>query len=298
VALAHKTFRAKTVHGRTAKVCLWALVVSAGVHLAALTALGAVHFCRRTDTTAGARPADVSIHTIERIIEQPASKPKPKIEPQVEPVIQTVVPEPVEAVEPTQPKADNAAMPLPMHVQPDPTGLFFGQGVKAQSVCYVVDGSGSMLGLMYLVREQLRESILNLSGQQSFNVLFFMQGGVLLQSFEGRMERATPAAKAEALNLLARVCPQGQTSAKQAIETAFRFRDRTGKVPEVIYFLTDGFDLMEGGNDAFVQQVRNLKNTLAPASIVHTIGIYPEAKDRTILSELAAACGGRYIEAN
>jgi Mg-chelatase subunit ChlD len=125
-----------------------------------------------------------------------------------------------------------------------------------------------------------------------------MQGGTILQSFDERMERATPAAKAEAMNLLARVRPEGQTAADPIIETALRLQDRAGKAPEVIYFLTDGFDLMDGAGDGFVRRVETLRKKIAPTTVVHTIGINPAPQDRRILSQLAEVCGGRYIEVN
>lgn len=288
---------------RRAGVRVWALAVSVVLHLAALTALGVVHFGRQANAIADRKPAGISVHTLERILEQPAPKPKPKIEPLPAPTVKAAVPELVPSVvEPApqeQAEADNTPQEAVAAARPAVDAvLFCGTEMEAQRVCYVVDGSGSMFGLMYLVRQQLRESILNLSGQQSFNVLFFMQGGTFLQAFDGRMERATPAAKAEALSLLARVRPEGQTTAEQIVEIALRLRDRAGKAPEVIYLLTDGFDLMDGAGDAFVRRVENLQKKLAPATVVHTIGIYPAPQDRRILSQLAKVCGGRYIEIN
>jgi len=277
-------------------VRLWVLVVSVAAHLAALTVLAAVHFSHRTGAAAEASPAGISVHTIERSLQQPAPKPKPHIEPPPAPTVKTAAaPAPAEPLPPLPAKVENAPVET-VAARPVDAVLFCGTEIEAQRVCYVVDGSGSMLGLMYLVRQQLRESILNLSGQQSFNVLFFMQGGVLLQAFEGRMERATPAAKSEALTLLACVRPEGQTTAKQAIQAALRLRDQAGQAPEVIYFVTDGFDLMDGAGDAFIQQVKNSQKRLAPTTVVHTIGIYPTAQDRIVLSQLARVCGGRYIE--
>lgn len=280
-----------------ASVRLWALGISAGVHLLGLGLLGAFHFSRRDAASAGL-PADISIHMIERVLEAPAPKPKPVFEPAAAPPVQT--PAPV-ALPPVPAAADLPVVLPPAPVAPaaarapEPS-LFFGAETAANRICYVVDGSGSMFGLMYLVREQLRESILRLSPDQSFNVVFFMRDGRLLEAFEGRLAAASPSGKTEALNLLGRVRPEGQTSAEQGLEAAMRMRDRLGRRPEVIFFLTDGFDLMEGGGSDFIGRFENLRKTLAPGVIVHTIGIYPAREDSVILSELARSCGGRYIE--
>ncbi len=291
-----KTIR-PAVRGRGASVRLWAMGVSAAVHLLALTTLGAFHFSRRADAT-DAKPADISVHAIEQVIEQPEPKPKPKIETPPAPTVKASVPEPA------------PLLPLPEIPVPEPTAaaeatprpaestLFFGAETAARRVCYVVDGSGSMNGLMYLVREQMRESILRLTQEQSFNVLFFMRDGRLSEAFAGRLEAAGPAAKTEALNLLGRIRPEGQTDAEQALEAAMRLRDKAQMRPEVVFFLTDGFDLMDGVGDDFIRRVVNLRKNLAPQVIVHTIGIYPAREDSVILSQLAEVCGGRYIEVN
>lgn len=273
---------------------LWAIGLSVAVHLTALIALGAFHFSRRP--VPAAAPADISVHTIERALEQPAPKPKPKIDPPPMPTLKTPTPKPV-VPEPTPlPAADPA--PAVAAAPPIDSKLFFGSTTVANRVCYVVDGSGSMFGLMYLVRQQLRDSILALSADQSFNIVFFMREGRFLQAFDGRLEPAAPPAKAEALNLIARIRPEGQTAAERAFETALRQRDRAGNAPELIYFLTDGFDLMDGGGDAFIRRIQSLRKSLAPAAVIHTIGIFPDSQDRTLLARLADSCGGRYTEVN
>ncbi len=277
---------------------MWVLGISIAVHVAVLGVMGIVHLSRRVQASSPSRPADISVHVIEKTLEQPVPKPKPKIESKPAPTVAVPAPA-LPELPPQPPPSENTPIRDEVVVSRSmETVLFCGTGTAARRVCYVVDGSGSMFGLMYLVREQLRESILNLSGNQSFNVLFFMQNNILLQSFEGRMEKASPAAKAEALNLIARIRPEGQTAAEKAIEAALCVRDIAGDGPDVIYLLTDGFDQMDGAGDAFVKRIEQLRKKLAPATIVHTIGIYPEPEDASVLSQVARVCGGRYIEVN
>ena len=280
-----------------------ALSLSVAVHLAALTVLGSVHFRRDAVAPAEAVSADISVHVVERILEAPPSpKPKPRIEPTPAPTVAPPLPKPAEPEPVTPPPAPKQEPSQPvvskMDSRPADTVFFSGTTVAAKRVCYVVDGSGSMFGLMYLVREQLRESILKLSAEQSFNVVFFMENGQLLQAFEGTLEKASPSAKAEALNLLGRIRPGGQTIAEDALAAAMRMSDKSGRRAEVLYFVTDGFDLMDGDGRAFIRRIEALRQSVSPGTVVHTIGIYPEARDSGILSRLAQVCGGRYIEVN
>ena len=287
-------------HVAFGSVRLWALGISIAAHLIALTVLGGVHFGRRFEMRARAVSADISVHVIEQVLQEPvAPKPKPKIEPPPAPTVQRAAPEPV-VPPPLLPLPEPVQTPAKTPVDTTPTDavLFAGTATAARRVCYVIDGSGSMFGLMYLVRQQVRESSLRLTGEQAFNVLVFMQDGRLLQAFEGRLEQATPAAKAEAINLLGRIRPGGQTAAEAALETAMKMQDSNRRKPEVIYFVTDGFDLMDGGGDAFIRRIDGLRRSIAPATVVHTIGIYPYPHDRGFLTLLAKICGGRYIEVN
>lgn len=284
------------------KLRYWALAASVAVHLIALTALGAIQLHRRI-ADVGAVSAQVSVQTIQRVIEQPTPKPKPIVEPAAkpQPTVASVEPTAVQTPPPAAPAVLPAIEPPTAEASAptDTNAIFFcGHETVASRVCYVVDGSGSMYGLMYLVREQLRLSILGLSGDQAFSVLFVMKDDTLLEPFSGRLERATPAAKAAALNLLAQVRPEGQTEAEKGIAAAFGLRDRAGKSADAVYFVTDGFDLMDSGKSAFLRRIDALRSQLAPHAVVHTIGIRPEPQDSVILSQLAALCGGNYIEVN
>lgn len=283
---------------------LGALGVSVAIHLAALMVLGAIHFGRQTDGPAQAVSPDISVHLIERVLQQPpAPRPKPKVTPPVAPTVAPAIEPRPAAPKPPAPKPEPVEDPAPSFPptadsHPADTVFFSGTTVTAKRVCYVVDGSGSMFGLMYLVREQLRESILKLSAEQAFNVVFFMDNGRLLQAFDGTLETASPAAKAAALNLLGQIRPAGQTVAEPALEMAMRMHDKSGQRAEVLYFVTDGFDLMDDDEGAFMRRIEALRKAIAPTTVVHTIGIYPASRDSTVLARLAQVCGGHYLEVN
>ena len=287
----------------------WALGISVALHAAALAVFTGVRLSDNMTGNVSNRPS-VSMQMIETVIEQPAPVPKPKVEPisKVEPEPE---PEPKPELKPepeplvTEEKLSPQPVPEPVEiVEPVPSAPkpvvheveFFGQKSIVQRICYVVDCSGSMYGQMYRVKEQLKQSILKLDSQQAFCVLFFMDGRQLLMTGSGRLESATARSKSQALELVDKVKPAGSTDAIHALECAVRLRDAGGHYPEIIYFLTDGFDFDESGSQLFLQGIDGLRKSFAPSAVLHTIGFWPQNHDRKMLETLARNTGGDYIE--
>jgi Mg-chelatase subunit ChlD len=175
---------------------------------------------------------------------------------------------------------------------------FFGRKRVVQRVCYVVDCSGSMYGSMYLVKDQLKQSILNLNSQQAFSVIFFTQGQQIMTLGDGRLQPATVKAKSKAVKLIQSVRPAGSTDAEHALQWAMKLKSANGHRPEVIYFLTDGFDLDADRSKAFVRRVDRMRRFSAPGTVLHTIGFWPQPQDRQLLRSLAQNAGGEFIEIN
>ncbi len=252
-----------------------------------------------------ARPS-ITVQMIEKVIEQPVPKPKPKIvavakvekepEPEIKPEPKPLVVQEPLAVEPAQEPVEEAEVVLPESAPAANEVEFFGQKSIVQRVCYVVDCSGSMYGQMYRVKEQLKESIMDLNSRQEFCVLFFMDGREILMTGSGRLEPATVGVKSQALQLIERVRPAGSTDAAHALECAMRLRDRDKIGPEVIYFLTDGFSLDEDGSQLFIEKTERLRKSLAPSTVLHTIGFWPQLRDQIMLETLARNTGGNYTE--
>ncbi len=118
---------------------LWALGVSVVIHLVALAGLGVFHFSRRAEASVSL-PADISVHAIERAIEQPEPIPKPKIEPPPAPTVKAPVPEPpplpkLPEIPVPDPVAEPAARPQPVEVN-----LFFGTETVARRICLWLTG--------------------------------------------------------------------------------------------------------------------------------------------------------------
>jgi hypothetical protein len=297
----------------------WALIASVAVHSAALAFFTGVKLSDHSSPASTPPPAlSISIQTIERIVQQPQPHPKPQIEPiqppqpepspqprllaAPQPVQSLPTPEPLEPIKPEsvwQPDSVSSEIRPEAVWQPAPAVNeveFFGQKSIVQRVCYVVDCSGSMYGRMYQVRQQLKESILKLNSQQAFAVVFFMDGRNIMTSGDGKLVPATAGAKSQALALIESIRPAGSTDAANALDRAMRLKDPSGNGPELIYFLTDGFDLDSQHSMHFSDNAQRLKNSLAPGAVLHTIGFCPESRDRQMLRQLAAETGGEFIE--
>ncbi|MCI0499535.1 MAG: VWA domain-containing protein [Planctomycetales bacterium] len=292
----------KTLHD--GNIRYWALIASVAVHSAALAVFTGVKLSGRLSAASGQRPA-FSVQTIEQIVQQPLPRPKPKIEPILPPAPpQEPVQQPplVASPEPPPPAPRQAEPVEPEAVRQPETAVneveFFGQKSVVQRICYVVDCSGSMYGRMYQVREQLKESILKLNPQQAFGVVFFMDGQKILASGNGTLESATARAKSQTITLIESIRPAGSTDAAHAIGYAMRLKDPSGDSPELMYFLTDGFDLDSQRTTQFAESVRRLRNSLAPGAVVHTIGFGPQPQDSQTLRQLASDTGGEFIEVN
>ena len=284
------------------KVRYWALIFSVAAHAATLAVFTGVKLSGRMNQEPAPRPA-LNVQMIEHVIaQQPVPKPKPRIEP---------ISKPAERPEPEQPPliAEPTVQEVPTTPEPEDSLIdevppvtneveFFGQRSVVQRICYVVDCSGSMYGQMYQVKDQLKSSILNLNSQQAFSVIFFMKGQKTIMTGRGKLEPATAQTKSEAIKLIDSIRPGGSTDAEHAIRQAMRLKDTNGSGPEVIYFLTDGFDLDPQSSTLFVGRIHHLRNSLAPAAVLHTIGFWPQPRDRQMLRQLAQDANGEFIEIN
>ncbi len=288
-------------HACDGKIRYWVLVISITIHAVALGVFTSLKMSGRFTAPVSAKPS-VSMQMIEKVIEQPVSKPKPRVAP-VPKIEKEPKAEPKPLVVKEQPPIESIQEPVQeaevVLAQPEPVANeveFFGQKSVVGRVCYVVDCSGSMYGQMYRVKQQLKKSIMNLNPQQKFCVLFFMDGRKILMTGSGRLESATVGVKSQAIELIERVHPGGSTDAAHALECAMRLRDRDMVGPEVIYFLTDGFGLEEGGTQLFIEKTEHLRKSLAPSTVLHTIGFWPEPLDQRMLETLARRTGGNYTE--
>jgi hypothetical protein len=173
---------------------------------------------------------------------------------------------------------------------------FFGSRLDRRKVCFVVDASGSMLGLFSSVGSNLAGSIQSLQPDQYFNIVFFNDR--LYESSPGVLTRTTSSAKTAAISFMRGIQPAGPTNPLAAFERAMRCRDSSGEAPAVIYFLTDGFDLTPRDADDLPAAVESLRKQLAPAAKINTIGFWTQPHDCDVLKKIATDSGGEFVSVN
>ena len=175
-----------------------------------------------------------------------------------------------------------------------PSVEFFDSSSSERKICYVVDCSGSMHGMLARVRDELKESIAALEADQYFGIIFF-GGGKVFEFADGRLVRASKKAKLEADSFVDSIRPEGSTNALRALERAVKMRDDSHAGPGVIYFLTDGFELGDAGGEKIVREIAGLLASYLPGGRIDTIGFWPQEDDRRTLEMIAARSGGKFI---
>jgi len=296
-------------HMPTARV--WALIITVGAHIIILTALGFVEFSHfKTDRNpAGPLGAGKPTASLKPVPARTALiVPKPGIRKPGSAISVDTLKlstneifanfKPAASIPPVELYRQGAAGDT---VNMSTEGLqltsgveFFGTFARQRRVCYVVDCSGSMQGLFGLVQNRLCESVKKLQADQYFEIIFF--AGDRLDEFgDARLVRATNEAKIRAYRFIETARPAGKTNAMAALETALHVRDSTGQGAEVIYFLTDGFELGTGGTYMFQTKTANLLAQFAPKTKINTIGFYAQSRDCGLLETIAEQSGGQFV---
>ncbi|HVT90214.1 MAG TPA: hypothetical protein VHD56_15285 [Tepidisphaeraceae bacterium] len=167
-----------------------------------------------------------------------------------------------------------------------PKSPFMGISGNAHRVIYICDASGSMLGVIPRVRQELQKAISVLRPIQSFNVIIFADEDVTALS-RNALTMATPENKRKALDLSEKMYAAGATDPLPAIRMAFEQK------PELIYILTDGFDQVVSF-DSVINEIRKLnadKKVKVNTILVRSSG-YPELEKvvRIIASENGGVC--------
>ena len=279
-----------------------ALSVSLGVHVILFAALAIIQFSR---PSANAQTYTVSTASISRALQAPLLVPKPKVISSklsnasniTANNIQLDILPVFDIPTPTLPRVTQVGK---LDLLPD-IGVnsenftdFFGTASIDRKIVYVVDVSGSMLGLVSQVRTQLKTSIASLKPDCYFYVIFF-GGDKLFESGQGKLVRATPAAKRRVNTFIDSIKPGGNTNAATALERAMRIKDSSGRPSGQFFFLTDGFDMEDGQSQSFISTVENIRKTLAPDARINTIGFWMDDQDKLVLSQIAAKSRGQFV---
>ena len=167
---------------------------------------------------------------------------------------------------------------------------FFGSRTDRRWICYLVDCSGSMSGMFGWVRQQLKDSISRLQQDHYFRIIFFGNDKIF-EFGEDNFIRANGKNKSLAYQYIDSVGPAGGANAIAALAKAIQTGESRG---QVIYLLTDGFELVDG-NISLEEQITDLLKNNAPGTQINTIGFWPQEQDRVMLETLAQKSGGEFI---
>jgi hypothetical protein len=126
-----------------------------------------------------------------------------------------------------------------------PRSPFMGVSGNAYRIAYICDASGSMLARRHVVIQALKESVDKLKPVQFFNIFFYHKGD--FEQLKSQLVPATPENKREAFEFAGQMETRDSTDPTRAIRAAWSMK------PELIYFLTDGFD---ESSDDFSKRLR------------------------------------------
>ena len=174
---------------------------------------------------------------------------------------------------------------------------FFSNQTHSRRLCYLVDCSGSMKGLFEQVKNELARSIMSLQPDHYFGIVFFGDNRVM-QFSNGKLVRASQDNKTRALAFIKSVAPAGRTNALAGFEHAVKMVGDNGTGPQVIMFLTDGFELSENDAYQFRQSIIELRRRYLGSCTVNTVGFWPSENDRRLLESIAGVSGGRFVCVN
>jgi hypothetical protein len=171
---------------------------------------------------------------------------------------------------------------------------FFGSETYERKICYIVDCSGSMQGMMGQVKQQLKDSIKHLVTDQYFYIIFFGDGK-LFEFGDGKLVRASEKNRISAYSFIDSIRASGRTNAFKALERAVQIEDGSNMKASVFYFLTDGFELSNDESESLYKQASGLIKRFAFGSKINTIGFWPTEQDRSILRVISSLTGGECV---
>lgn len=113
--------------------------------------------------------------------------------------------------------------------------------IRANTIAYVVDFSGSILVAVDDLKRELKKSIGRLKSTQSFNVIIFYSSGggrderVKTETFKTKLEPAIEVTRREFFTWIDRKAPRGRTEPLGAMKRALSLS------PEAVFFFSDGY---------------------------------------------------------
>jgi hypothetical protein len=286
-------------------ISIWAWTASIIVHAVLLAGLTVVEFSPGERRSAVKRTPSARLARIQEIAHSSFLMPKPKIErkgivpPRSVPgclQIQQITAAPEKTacnLDGLTAGSVGASGVLPYDKISRAGAEFFGTPLGARKVCFLVDCSGSMHGMFRKVAERLKNTVMDLRADQYFYIIFF-GWDELIENGGGKLIRATEQSKSNACDFIDRTAPGGGTNILAALERAMQIQDNHGQKPSVIFFLTDGFELLPGDNDLLPGKIMVVRKRLSPEVKINTIGFWAQPTDCAVLRAIARESGGEF----
>ncbi len=284
---------------RKGKIAKSAMLLSCGLHLALLGVLAVIDFSSSPSQVLAASLPAISIKDITAVTQLSPVIPKPKVTDskkteRLPPDFSTFTNVIAQTGLPDTGSLSSNAMPSALSQVTFSRTEFFSSKTDVRKICFVVDRSASMLGTFNKVCNNLKDSIASLRQDQYFDVVFF-GGGAIADFGRKRLMRASDKRKAAVNDFIDSVKPKGTTDAAAALIYAMTIKDSSGNGPQLIYFLTDGLDLNTRGINDISLLIENKRKTLAPSTVINTIGFQTELSDRRQLQMIAKRSGGKFV---
>lgn len=297
----------KVLKKRAGSVTFWAWMVSLVVHLSILAVFGLIRLSNPSSAMSGNHIPTAKVSRVKTLLHQDTIIPKPKVKKPSQGLKtqkkEDVFSKSTRFIKRSK-KLESFSLNSSTQNIPDYEAVksrlvlgevqFFGSSTYERKICYVVDCSGSMQGLMGRVKSQLKDSIDNLLADQYFYIIFFGDN-TLFESGHGKLIRATEKNKELAYNFINNIRAGGRTNAYSALERAMTIVDNASRPASVFYFLTDGFELTKRKDGNLNLKIRKLIKNYAPDSKINVIGYSPTEQDRIILQSVAALSGGEFV---
>ncbi len=284
---------------RKGKIAKRAMLLSCGLHIALLGVLAVIDFSSSPSQALAASLPAISIKDITAVTQLSPVIPKPKVTPfkkteslqQDMSIFTNVI---ARTGLPVTGRLSSNAMPSALSRVTFNRTEFFSSKTDVRKICFVVDRSASMLGTFNKVCNNLKDSIANLRQDQYFNIVFF-GGGEIADFGNKKLMRASDKRKTTADKFIDSIKPKGTTDAAAALIYAMTIKDSSGNGPQLIYFLTDGLDLNTSGTTDISLLIESKRKTLAPSTVINTIGFQAEPSDMRQLQMIAKKSGGKFI---
>jgi hypothetical protein len=282
-------------------ISIWAWIASIFVHTLLLAGLAFLQFSPEKHRPAVTPTPAARMTRIRKAMHSSCVMPKPKItKPLARPRrlgpvhLADIQPDrTVEGLACLAAKSSGSSSTLPYSKISPAEIEFFGSPLDARKICFVVDCSGSMHGMFQRVAERLKSVIMRLQPDQYFYIILFGRDR-LIENGEGQLIRATDRAKLEACDFVDGAAPAGRTNAIAALGRAMEIQDGRGRKPAVIFFLTDGFELLPEDDRLLPQKIAAMRKHLSPETKINTIGFWAQPTDCAVLKAIASQSGGRF----